>query len=78
LTLSRANALVSIFSTMHLVRRAAKDAAHQAHHIPWQWFNDDEEDEAQPDEDQPKDAEEEEDSDGVEIVESEDQSAECF
>ena len=55
LTVKRANALVSIFSTMHLVRKAERDAQQPPQGIPWQWFDDEEEEEEQPSEDEVED-----------------------
>jgi hypothetical protein len=39
----RANSLVKIFSSMQLVRKAAKDAELKLDSIPWQWIEEDEE-----------------------------------
>jgi len=75
LTVARADALVSIFSNMKLVRRAAQQAAAGQHHdaIPWTWTVM-EEDEELPEET----AEEEAAQDGIIDVASGPGSDDCY
>jgi hypothetical protein len=60
LIVKRANALVSIFSTKHLVRKMARDAAQPPGSIPWQWFDAEGEEEEQAEEDEAMEVEDQE------------------